>query len=256
MIQKIFTIGILFALILFVPTVGHAATTPTPSATVSQSEEQINNLKERIASRVAQLNLVEKKGIIGTVSDVSETQLTIVDMKGNNRIVDVDELTKFSSPSAKSTFGISDITKGTTVGVIGLYNKDSRRLLARWIDVLQLPNFYSGGILTIDKDNFTFTIATVDNQSVAIDVENITKTSLFTKTGGLVKAGFSKLSVGERIIVVGFPSEKDKNLIIASRILLFPDLPVNPRITLINPTDIAPVTPSTGSGKTLTPIVK
>lgn len=233
-----------------------AAVTPTPTNSPSQIEQQINNLKDRIASRVAQLNLVEKKGFIGTVTDVSETQITLQDLQGNSRIVDVDELTKFSSPSSKSSFGISDIAKGTVVGVIGLYNKDSRRLLARFVDVTQLPQIFSGGILTIDKDNFTFTMATVDKQSVTIDVEDITKTTSYTKTGGTVKAGFSKLSQGQRVLVVGFPDSKDKTITIASRILIFPDLPVNPKITLINPTDIAPITPSTGSGKTLTPIKK
>lgn len=233
-----------------------AAATPTPTATVSQSEQQIDNLKDRIASRVAQLNLVEKKSFIGKVNDVSETQLTITDLSSNNQIIDVDELTKFSAPNSKSTFGISDITKGQTVGIIGLYNKDSHRLLARWVDVMDLPLVFSGGILTIDKDAYTFTLATLNNQSVSIDVENITKTSVYTKTGGSVKAGFSKLAVGQRVMVVGFTDSKNKNLIVASRILLFPDLPVNPKITLINPTDIAPITPSTGSGKTLQPITK
>lgn len=247
------TVIALCGLVFFSHT-GLATTTPTPTATVSQSEEQINNLKDRIASRVAQLNLVEKRGIIGTVSDVSETQLTITDLKGNVRIIDVDELTKFSSPSAKPSFGISDITKGSTIGAIGLYNKDSKRLLARWIDVMILPKVFSGGILTLDKDNYTFTIATIDNQTVSIDVENITRTSSFTKAGGLVKSGFSKLVAGQRVMIVGFPSSKDPNLLVASRILLFPDLPVNPQITLINPTDIAPV--ATGSGKKLQPLTK
>lgn len=247
------TLFTFFGLVVF-SRIGFAATAPTPTATVSQSEEQINNLKDRIASRVAQLNLVEKRGIIGTVSDVSETQLTITDLKGNVRIIDVDELTKFSSPSAKSSFGISDITKGTTIGTIGLYNKDSKRLLARWIDVMTLPKVFSGGIVTLDTENYTFTIATADNQTVSIDVESITRTNSFTKTGGLVKSGFSKLTVGQRVMIVGFPSSKDPNLFVASRILLFPDLPVNPQITLINPTDIAPV--ATGSGKKLQPLTK
>lgn len=246
----------LFIALMILITAGqsYAATTPTPTAAVSTTEEQINNLKDRIASRVAQLNLVEKKGFIGKVTDISETQLTLVDMSSTSRIVDVDELTNFSSPSAKSSFGISDISKGTSIGVIGLYNKDSRRLLARFVDVLNMPQVITGGILTIDSDAFTFTVATQSNDPANIDVENITKTVSYTKTGGSVKAGFSKLAVGERVQIVGYPDVKNKNLIIASRILLLPGLPVNPKITLINPTDIAPV--STGSGKKLTPIVK
>ena len=231
-----------------------AATTPTPTSTISTSEQQIDNLKDRIASRVAQLNLVEKKGFIGKVSDVTQTKITLTDLAGNTQIIDVDELTKFSSPSAKTSFGISDIVKGTVLGVIGLYNKDSQHLLARYVDVLDLPKVIDGGILSIDNDNYTFTIATIDNSTVNVDVENITKTSLFTRVGGVVKAGFSKLTVGQRVQIVGYPDVKNSNLLVASRILIFPDLPVNPKITLINPTDIAPV--STGSGKKLTPIVK
>lgn len=233
-----------------------AATTPTPTPVVSKIEEQINNLKERIASRVAQLNLVEKRGVIGTVTDVSETQLSITDLKGDTRLIDVDELTKFSSPSSKSSFGISDITKGTTIGAIGLYNKDSRRLLARWVDVMALPQIFFGGVLTVNKDNFTFTMATRTNDSVNIDIENITKTLSYTKADGVIRSGFSKIIVGERVLVVGFPDVKNKNLIIASRIVLFPTLPANPRIALVKPEDIAPITPSTGSGKKLTPITR
>ncbi len=259
--KRYFFLLFLLLTILLLPKVSWAATTPTPiksgpTPTGNQIEQQINNLKDRIASRVAQLNLVEKKGFIGSVTDISETQITIQDLQGNTRIIDVDELTKFSSPSAKSSFGISDIAKGTTIGVIGLYNKDSRRLLARFVDVVQLPQIFSGGIVGIDKDNFTFTMATEKSQSVNIDIESITKTTSYTKTDGSVKAGFSKLAIGQRVLVIGFPDARNKNLTIASRVIVFPDLPVNPKIPLINPTDLAPITPSTGSGKTLTPIKK
>lgn len=239
---------------LFVLQKSRAAVTPTPTTSVTQKvEEQINNLKDRIASRVAQMNLVEKRGFIGTVTDVSETQLTVNDLQNNPRIIDVDELTKFSSPDAKSSFGISDIAKGTTIGIIGLYNKDSRRLLARWVDVLKLPTVLTGGILAIDKEGFTLTIATTNSQSTTIDVEDITKTTAYTKDGGVVRFGFSKLVTGQRVLVVGFPNAKNSNEIIASRIVVFPDLPVNPKIPMINPTDTVP---STGSGKKLTPITK
>ena len=77
--------------------------------------------------------LVEKRGIIGTVTDSSDTQITVTDIAGNIRFVDVDELTKFYSSDSK-TFGISDIKNGMTIGVLGLYNKQSRRILAREVN--------------------------------------------------------------------------------------------------------------------------
>src|SRR5690349_18838483 len=85
------------------------------SLTLTNSiSQQINNLQERIATRVAQLKLVDHRGIIGTVTDVTQTQIALADIQGNTRFIDVDEITKFSNPSAKGTFGISDIKKGQT----------------------------------------------------------------------------------------------------------------------------------------------
>ncbi len=50
----------------------------TPSASDSEIRDQ---LIENIASRVAELKLVEKRGIVGVVTDVSNTQITISDAK-------------------------------------------------------------------------------------------------------------------------------------------------------------------------------
>src|SRR3989344_7962603 len=114
----------------------------TESLTPIQSgltQQQINALTNKIASRVAQLKLVEKRGVIGKVTDVSNTQITLSDMSGNTRFVDVDEFTKFKSDS--KSFGISDIEKGQKIGALGLYNKQSRRILARFVEVLQIPDF-------------------------------------------------------------------------------------------------------------------
>ncbi len=234
-------------------------TSPTPgqkSHLIDNLDQQINDLKDRIASRVAQLKLVEKRGAIGTVMDISGTQITLTDLRKNTRFVDVDELTKFSSPSAKGTFGISDITKGTKLGVLGLYNKQSRRILARFVDVLVTPTVLNGAIASIDSGKFSFKMVTADEKQYTVDIENITKTRVYTKADGLTKSGFSKIAENENVLVVGFPDVKNANKIIASRIILFPDLPVNPKIVIpqaaLNPN--TEVTPSSGNGKKLTPI--
>lgn len=252
--MKRFTLLIIVGILFFSTVTTISAATPTPNQNINGLETQINNLKDRIASRVAQLNLVEKRGIIGEVTDVTENQLTITDIHGNIRFIDVDELTKFSSPSAKSSFGISDITKKSLIGALGLYNKDSRRLLARFVDVLLFPQVLSGGVADVDNKNFNFDLLTADGKTFSIDVENITKTSSYTQTGGLIKTGFSKIQQSERVMVIGFPNKTDPSKIIASRILLFPELPLNPKIIITKP-DITTITPSPsiGDSKKLTP---
>ncbi len=201
--------------------------------TEAPTESQINKLKDRIASRVAELKLVERRGIIGTVTDVSNTQLTLVDTQNNTRFVDVDELTKFASPSAKEAFGISDIIKGDKIGVLGLYNKQTRRLLARFIDILVLPKVIHGAVASVDSENFMLQVKNAGKETLVIDVQTTTKISSYTKTGGVVKSGFSKIKEGERIMVVGFPDQKDTTKIIPNRIIFFPNLPKNPKIVLL-----------------------
>lgn len=228
---------------------------PTTKPTTNPALDQINAFKERVASKVAELKLVDRRGIIGTVSEVSSTQLTLTDLLGNTRFVDVDELTKFASESAKDSFGISDISKGEKLGILGLYNKQSKRIMARFIEAsIFSPTIIHGAVTGIDKDNFAFTVTTEKNAKYTIDVENLTKTQSYTKETGLIRSGFSKLTEGEHIIVVAFQNAKDKTRYIASRILLFPDIPASPNIPLDTAGDAT--VPSTGSGKKLTPITR
>jgi hypothetical protein len=242
-----------------------ANTTLTPSANpTSESLEQklnqqIENLKDKVASRVAQLNLVEKRGIIGTVTDSSNSQVTLNDLSGNTRYVDVDEITKFSSPSAKASFGISDLTKGTQVSVLGIYNKQSKRILARFIDVVTNPVFVSGVVSDIDKQNYVVTITTEENKQQKIDIETVTKIDTYDKDNGIIKYGFSKLQVGDRAFAAGYPEKANPSMLMGSRILVVPGLAKDPKIQIVEPS-AAPstdnITPSTGNGKKLTPIKK
>ena len=156
---------ILFALISYFDVSYAASPTPTESLT----QQQINALTNKIASRVAQLKLVEKRGIIGNVTDVSNTQITINDVGGNTRFVDIDEFTKFISDS--KSFGISDIQKGQKIGVLGLYNRESRRILARFVEVLQIPDYIHGAVSSIDSKNFNLVVATENDKQINIEVE-------------------------------------------------------------------------------------
>jgi hypothetical protein len=216
---------ILLLSLLCTSTVTAQSSTPGDKEAVSPTEElrsnslnrQINDLKDKIASRVASLKLVDKRGVMGVVTEVKDTQLTITDAQQKTRIVDIDEITKFSSPSAKSTFGISDIAKGQTVSIIGLYNKQSRRILGRFIQIATRPVFITGVVKNLDEDNFTVSILDETNTTTIVDIEKITKTNTYAD-GEITKSGFSKLSIGDRVIITGYPNQKEKNRITGLRI--------------------------------------
>ncbi|MEX2013036.1 MAG: hypothetical protein WD967_01390, partial [Candidatus Levyibacteriota bacterium] len=220
------TFSVLF-LVLLVPM--SYAQTATPTADLQGKAQK---LLELVASDTARLNLTEKRGIIGTVTDTSSTQIKIEDVQGNTRFIDVDELTKFSSPDAKGSFGISDIESGSTIGALGLYNKSSRRLLARFVNVMTIPQYVHGAVTIIDTENFAFNVETDTNKTLGIDVETVTKTNSYTLEEGLVRSGFSKITEGTNVVIVGYSDIKEANKILASFIFLFPDLPKNPAINV------------------------
>lgn len=184
---------------------------------------QINTLKDKIASKVAELKLVEKRGIIGTITETTTTQITLTDVQNQTRFIDVDEITKFSAED-DSDFGISDLKKDTKVSILGLYNKESRRILARFVTVVALPEYFSGTVTAIDKPNYTITVETADKKSIIVDIESGTKTTSYSiDDPEPIRSGFSKITEGEKVFIVGTPDEKEQNRYSGDRILLFPD---------------------------------
>ena len=232
-----------------------AATTTAPTANISQIEtKQINQLKDKIASRVSQLNLVEKRGVIGTIQDVNSSQITLTTYEGNVQYVDVDEITKFSSTGAGASFGISDLKKGMLIRVLGIYNKESQRILARYVDTETVPTRYSGEIVSIDKTNYQFTLMTNTSKSRNIDIETTSEISSYTPAAGTATYGFSKLAVGDRVIVVGFPDKKNASLLIADRVIDFLNGPKDPNIALVTPTIVPTIAPASKGAKNINPI--
>lgn len=221
---------------LFYAPMDAASSTPTDSL---PTPDVINQLKERIASRVAQLKLVERRGIIGTVGTVSNTQISISDLQGNIRLIDVDELTKFSSPKSSEAFGISDIAKKTTIGVLGLYNRESQRMLGRFINVITLPQFVHGTINFVDKDNYAINVSSDSKKQITVDIENTTKTFSYTKDADLVKSGFSKIKPNEKVFVAGVPDIKNPDHLIGLRVIRFPEIKPDPNILLPSSTESA-----------------
>lgn len=195
---------------------GETATTSStpPPATIP---DKVSELKERIATQVAKLNIIQKRGIVGVISDLSHNQI-IVNIYGAKRFIDVDELTKFQATGDKQ-IGISDLLKNQQISVIGLYNTESRRMLARFIRTAKFQQKITGVVMDIDKKNFTIEMAH-NGKSIIIDVEKTTKTSKLTDEDEIVKSGFSEIEIGQKILVVGFPAKEDK--FTASRVLLLP----------------------------------
>ena len=261
----VFTLITFFTLVLIAKADIFAATTPTPSPTSAKTTpeadeiERIQKIKQLVASKVAELKLVEKRGILGVVKETTTTQITLEDDNGDTRIVDIDELTKFQQESDNKSFGISDIQVGQELSIIGLYNKETQRILARFLSKANnVPGTISGLITDKDTKNFNLTIITENKTQKIIDISTATKIYSYDKDNGMVKAGFSKVETGLRVYAVGFDDLKIKNQLNASRVIFFKDLP--PSASMIKAKDQLTAEQqtqsSTGSAKKLQQITK
>lgn len=198
--------------------------TPTPSPIKDEGIEQIQKIKDIVASKVAELNLVEKRGFIGTVASTSTSQITVKDPSSAQRTIDIDDLTTFTGDDDDS-FGISDIKEGNKLIFIGLYNKDTKHLLARQIrKATAIPTITSGIATAVDTKNFVITIINENNQKTEVDVEKSTKTLSLKKGEDFEKSGFSKIKVYERVLIVGLPDPNDTKRINALRVIHFLDI--------------------------------
>ncbi len=231
--------------------------TITPKVTEESKEiDTIEKIKDLVASKVAELNLVEKRGIVGNVKEKTNTQITITDSRGAQRIIEIDELTKFEATSDKDDFGISDVTAGDTLSFIGLYNKDTERLLARFISVADnIPVTTSGLVIKKDPEEFLITIVTNDGKKKDVSIETSTKTQSFEEDEPL-KSGFTKIEIGERVLVVGFNDLKIDNQINASRVVHFIKLPASAKMRELEKQAIEDVPVSSGSAGKLAPITR
>lgn len=222
--MKKFVAILSITLLLTVPTSTIFATGSTQKEATNEAEmNTIEKIKEMVADKVSKLNIIEKRGFIGTVQDTSNTQITVLDLHGKKRFIDIDELTKFQeSIGSSKTFGISDIEKGERLAFVGQYNTETERLLARFVTTTgSIPQYIHGEVTAIDNKAFTFTVTTEDGKKNIIDIERSTDTRSYAAEEGMQDSGFSQVKVTEKILVVGFPVQDKENRFSASRVLHF-----------------------------------
>lgn len=207
------------AVLLVLP--AHAATA-TPSATpASEKAKQIEDLKDRLATKVAELRQTQKKAIAGTVKSVSITSATIETPTKDIKIELPDELKVVQILKGKRTIlSVSDLEKGDTVAVFGTYDATLDLLNAQFIFIQDPPPLRIAGTVTaVDKTAFTLTVTTADDQAWTIDIERYTKTNQWSADKGVAKSGFSKIGIGDSVHITGTATPKKDNRMSADRIL-------------------------------------
>ena len=212
---------------------GSPTLTPTIKATpTTATDKKIEDLKERLATKVAELSQTQRHAIFGTIKTTSLSTTTIETTTKDVKIELTDEIQIFQMIKGKRTqLSTEDLAKGDVVSVFGEYEATLDLLKAKIIFIQgAFPLRVAGTVTEVDAKAFTLTIQPSEGPGYIIDIEKSTKTSLWDGST-IAKSGFSKIQAGEVVHVIGSPVPKKENRLSADRILNLGNLSGGPRPT-------------------------
>jgi hypothetical protein len=210
------------ASLVFAPISYGKTATPSAAPTSSTIDSKIEDLKVRLATKVAELRKTSPKAIFGTVSNVSISSITVDTTTKSMKIDLTDSIKVFQMLKGKRTaLSTDDISKGDVVTIFGNHDATLDVLQASiiFIEAAKRPQRIHGFISETNKKNNALTIKGLDGTEYTVDIETTTKTFVYTPADGIIKSGFSKIETGMFISVLGLPDAKTPNYFSAVRVL-------------------------------------
>ncbi|MCS6956363.1 MAG: hypothetical protein NZM02_00750 [Patescibacteria group bacterium] len=198
----------------------------SPVLTITSTDKKaIDNLKEKVASKVQEIMKKNNKAIVGKAFEISDKLIKIKDKNNQNFEVKIDEtLTKFYkiSGSSQKEIKISDIEKNDYLIVSGVVN--DKTIDANTIFLDQPFLVESGKVIEIDKQNYILKVMSSDKTIYNLNIETSTKQQILNiKTFQIEKGGFSKIIVGDMIhFVCEIKGDEKDNTYDAKKTLVIP----------------------------------
>lgn len=246
--RRLYFIIIITVLTFIISSMGSvtAASESTPSATtIIDKLRQIEALKEKIATKVAQLREQEKGGTAGIVEVVGNTTITLA-FQSREQTISYSEDTIFF----KLTDGVKSdpidwkqskkLKSGDQIAVLGYFDSTHSTLSAKYIYLYNKPLHLIGKIADIDKSNFTVTVKEPKGNTL-IDIETYTKVYTYNNKIGFARGGFSKFSENDIVHIFASANLKEDNRASAVKII---SLPFGSSPTIIPALTVEKSTPS------------
>lgn len=195
--------------------------TPT---TQPEATDKIEELKEKVAERVAELKKGKASGLYGVVKSATE-EAFILTVDGDEYSVQLDEDAKVYSIDTrlrKKEVKLSDFEKDTKVSMIGTVNTEEKTAVATVV-VSRTPNLIiTGTVMEVSTKDGTITVEDLAGSSSIVDIEVTTDINTFdAEENEIAEIGLSKIETEVTAIVYGYENE-DGN-ITGNRILILPN---------------------------------
>lgn len=222
----LFSLGIL--LLSFFSVAKAQEETPTPTAIEENTiKEKIDDLKERLATRVAELREQSKRAFFGQIKSNNDGNLIIIRHEKEQAVVN-DEETVFmarTSSGDEEESSLASLELGDNITVFGNLDLDQKTLIAKKVIAQNLPESLYGKVIAVDVGEANFTIQNGDARSFILDYEISTRCRLTTLNDiaagkDYEKCGLSKINIGDTVFVRAVLDENAPDRAITQRILL------------------------------------
>lgn len=221
----------------------------SPTSTeVIEKLKKIEELKEKIATKVAEIREKEKSAVSGIVKKIEKNSITLSKASGEQTVAYSEDTVFYSLKSgSKQEIKASTIKEKDTVTIFGYFDQSKTSFSAKYVYLEDLPLHVRGKVSDIDKANFTITVKEKQG-NVVVDVETYTKTSIYDRNKkSFASGGFSKIKLGDTVHILGMANPKTENRMSAKKlyVISFPDQPT----VAVSPTDKPGIPSATVTGK-------
>jgi predicted RND superfamily exporter protein len=211
-----------------------SAATPTPT-----TEKKIKELKDRLASRVAELNVISQKMIKGEIKTISDSKIILIS-NGNEININLNDESSFflfQNTGVKKPIKVDSLKTGQAAISWGAFNSSTSTLSSKTFVVVETPLLITGTIRSVDKKNYQLVVQTTEKEYL-IDHDVTTKNYMLAKDDVLAKSGFSKYQEGQTVYVAGdlVTDKNGKDMLLAQRIIILKNTAQEPQNPSPTPT--------------------
>lgn len=187
-------------------------------------EKNAQLLKDKIATKVAELTKKNNTVITGTIKTILNENLEITLSDNSTQKVTTDDLLtvyKSADRASVKTLKRQDLAKGDYVVIFGTALEGETA--ANTVYKQAQYDVLDGQIIAVNKTDFSLDVVTTEKEEYTLDIERTTNQLLTDpKTLTTEKTGFSKIKAGDRIHFVVAHQNKRLKRTTAVRILIIP----------------------------------
>ena len=189
-----------------------------------ETQKEVEILKEKIASKVAELRRQNFQAFSGKMVEIKKGEIEIKDYNDEKKRVFTDDLlTKYYliKDNQKKEINFSDLKKDDYIIVSGILTDKGISANMIFVDEKYLVDF--GKIVEKDKNEYWLKVVTLTNETISLDIEAFTKQWLLNiKSLELERTGFSKIKEGDMIHFVAKDKKNENNRFSAQKIVIIP----------------------------------